>query len=80
MEVAAAIGRLSQSTQPLSCALGKKSSAARSVMGERGLISLPFKSLTDFLEHGRTLDEFIDDFPGATREAAVAALEEARSK
>lgn len=49
-------------------------------MGERGLISLPFKSLTDYLEHGRTLDEFIDDFPGATREAAVAALEEARSK
>ena len=40
---------------------------------------VPFKSLTDYLEHGRTLDEFLDDFPGVTREAAIAALEEARS-
>jgi uncharacterized protein (DUF433 family) len=40
---------------------------------------VPFKSLTDYLEHGRTLDEFLEDFPGVTREAAVAALEEARS-
>jgi len=36
----------------------------------------PFKSLTDYLEHGGTLDEFLDDFPGVTREAAVAAIEE----
>jgi len=40
---------------------------------------VPFKSLTDYLEHGRTLDEFLDDFPSVTREAAIAALEEARS-
>ena len=40
---------------------------------------VPFKSLTDYLEHGHTLDEFLDDFPGVSREAAVAALEEARS-
>ena len=40
---------------------------------------VPFKSLTDYLEHGRTLDEFLDDFPGVTRVAAIAALEEARS-
>jgi uncharacterized protein (DUF433 family) len=40
---------------------------------------VPFKSLTDYLEHGRTLDEFLEDFPGVTREAAIAALEEARS-
>jgi len=40
---------------------------------------VPFKSLTDYLEHGRTLDEFLEDFPGVTRDAAVAALEEARS-
>ncbi|HEX7285765.1 MAG TPA: DUF433 domain-containing protein [Candidatus Angelobacter sp.] len=39
---------------------------------------VPFKSLTDYLEHGRTLDEFLEDFPGVTREAAVAAIEEAR--
>jgi uncharacterized protein (DUF433 family) len=40
---------------------------------------VPFKSLTDYLEHGRTLSEFLDDFPGVSREAAIAALEEARS-
>lgn len=40
---------------------------------------VPFKSLTDYLEHGRALDEFLEDFPGVTREAAITALEEARS-
>jgi len=40
---------------------------------------VPFKSLTDYLEHGRSLNEFLEDFPGVSREAAVAALEEARS-
>lgn len=40
---------------------------------------VPFKSLTDYLGHGHTLDEFLDDFPGVTRTAAIAALEEARS-
>jgi len=40
---------------------------------------VPFKSLTDYLEGGHTLAEFLDDFPGVSREAAVAALEEARS-
>jgi uncharacterized protein (DUF433 family) len=40
---------------------------------------VPFKSLTDYLEHGRSLDEFLEDFPGVTREAAVAAIEEART-
>jgi len=38
---------------------------------------VPFKSLTDYLEHGHTLEEFLDDFPGVTRTAAIAALEEA---
>jgi uncharacterized protein (DUF433 family) len=39
---------------------------------------VPFKSLTDYLGHGRTLDEFLDDFPSVTRSEAIAALEEAR--
>ena len=39
---------------------------------------VPFKSLTDYLEHGRTLDEFMEDFPSVTRTSAIAALEEAR--
>jgi uncharacterized protein (DUF433 family) len=39
---------------------------------------VPFKCLTDYLEHERTLMEFLEDFPGVTREDAVAALDEAR--
>jgi uncharacterized protein (DUF433 family) len=35
--------------------------------------------LLDYLEGGQTLDEFLDDFPTVTREAAVSALELAKS-
>lgn len=40
---------------------------------------VPVDSLIDYLEAGDTLDEFLDNFPSVTREAAVAALEEAKS-
>ena len=40
---------------------------------------VPFKSLIDYLEHGRSLGEFLEDFPSVSREDAIAALEEARS-
>jgi uncharacterized protein (DUF433 family) len=40
---------------------------------------VPFQALLDYLEGGQTLDEFLDDFPTVSREAAVAALEFARS-
>jgi uncharacterized protein (DUF433 family) len=39
---------------------------------------VPFKALTDYIEHGRTLGEFLEDFPSVTRGEAIAALEEAR--
>lgn len=39
---------------------------------------VPFKSLIDYLEHGKTLSEFLEDFPSASRSDAIAALEEAR--
>jgi len=39
---------------------------------------VPFKVLTDYLEGGETLDAFLEQYPSVTREAAVAALEEAR--
>jgi len=39
---------------------------------------VPLKALLDYLEAGRPLDEFLDDFPSVTREQAVAALEEAK--
>ena len=41
---------------------------------------VPFKCLIDYLEHGRTLAEFLEDFPSVTREVAIAALEEAKAK
>jgi len=39
---------------------------------------VPFQALLDYLEGGETLDEFLDDFPTVTREAAVSALELAK--
>jgi len=40
---------------------------------------VPFQALLDYLEGGETLDEFLDDFPTVTREAAVHALEHAKT-
>ena len=40
---------------------------------------VPVDSLIDYLEAGDTLDEFLDNFPSVSREAAVAALEEAKA-
>jgi uncharacterized protein (DUF433 family) len=40
---------------------------------------VPFQALLDYLEGGQTLDDFLDDFPTVTREAAVLALEHAKS-
>ena len=40
---------------------------------------VPFQALLDYLEGGQTLDEFLDDFPTVTREAAIRALELAKS-
>jgi uncharacterized protein (DUF433 family) len=40
---------------------------------------VPFQALIDYLEGGHNLDDFLSDFPTVTREAAIAALEEAKS-
>jgi uncharacterized protein (DUF433 family) len=40
---------------------------------------VPFQTLLDYLEGGDTLDEFLEQFPGVSREQAVAALEEAKA-
>ena len=40
---------------------------------------VPFKALTDYLEAGDSLAEFLEQYPTVSREAAIAALEEARS-
>jgi uncharacterized protein (DUF433 family) len=40
---------------------------------------VPFQALVDYLEGGDTLDEFLGQYPGVTREQAIAALEEAKA-
>ena len=40
---------------------------------------VPVDSLIDYLEAGDSLDEFLDNFPSVSREAVVAALEEAKT-
>ena len=40
---------------------------------------VPFQALLDYLEGGQALDEFLDDFPTVSKEAAIAALEFAKS-
>ncbi len=40
---------------------------------------VPFQTLIEYLESNQPLNEFLDDFPSVTREAAIAALEEAKS-
>lgn len=39
---------------------------------------VPIQALFDYLGDGETLDEFLTGFPTVTREAALAALEEAK--
>lgn len=39
---------------------------------------VPLQTLFDYLEAGDSLEEFLDGFPTVSREAAIAALEEAR--
>ena len=39
---------------------------------------VPIRNLTDYLEAGETLDEFLADFPSVSREQAVAFLEQAK--
>ena len=40
---------------------------------------VPFQILLDYLEGGDTLDEFLEQYPGVSREIAIATLEEAKS-
>jgi uncharacterized protein (DUF433 family) len=39
---------------------------------------VPFKILTEYLEGGDTLEQFLDQYPSVSRELAIAAIEEAR--
>jgi uncharacterized protein (DUF433 family) len=37
---------------------------------------IPFKILTDYLEGGDSLDDFLDQYPSVSREDAIAAIEQ----
>lgn len=39
---------------------------------------VPFKLLTDYLEGGDTVDQFLEQYPSASCELAIAAIEEAQ--
>jgi uncharacterized protein (DUF433 family) len=39
---------------------------------------VPVQTLFDYLEGGETIEDFLEGFPTVPREAAVAALEEAK--
>jgi uncharacterized protein (DUF433 family) len=39
---------------------------------------VPIQTLFDYLEGGETLEDFLEGFPTVSREAAVAALKEAK--
>ena len=39
---------------------------------------VPIRALFDYLEGGETLENFLQGFPTVSREAAIAALEEAK--
>lgn len=39
---------------------------------------VPVKNLTDYLEAGDTLDEFLEDFPSVSRQQAIGFLEQAK--
>jgi uncharacterized protein (DUF433 family) len=36
---------------------------------------VPVQALLDYLEGGDTIEEFLDDYPGVSRERAIAFLE-----
>jgi uncharacterized protein (DUF433 family) len=40
---------------------------------------VPIKNLFDYIEGGHTLNDFLEGFPGVTREQAIAVLELAQS-
>lgn len=39
---------------------------------------VPFHNLLDYIEGGHTINEFLEEFPSVSREAAITALEQAK--
>lgn len=40
---------------------------------------VPLQNLFDYLKEGPSMDDFLEGFPGVSRESAVTALEEAQA-
>jgi uncharacterized protein (DUF433 family) len=40
---------------------------------------IPVATLFDYLEEGESIDDFLEGYPGVTREQVVAVLEEAKA-
>jgi len=68
------------STAKMACAM-KKEDVVRSgpdfLSGMPRFVGarVPVKALFDYIQGGETLDEFLEDFPGVTREQALAVLD-----
>jgi uncharacterized protein (DUF433 family) len=72
------IGDLIQSGQPLFGIIWinpARLSGAPCFAGSR----VPVKNLFDYIESGYTLDQFLDDFDGVTRDQAAAVIELAQA-
>jgi len=41
---------------------------------------VPVQTLLDYLEHGESIDDFLEGFPTVSRDQVIASLEEAKSK
>jgi uncharacterized protein (DUF433 family) len=91
-EITAPVGNLGQGNQKvviLTRMVFNKNMSCEVVVQDPEILSgtpvfagtrVPVRNLLDYLEGGYTLDEFLDDFPGVTREQVVAFLEEASAK
>ena len=66
------------------CAVGQEQSVIHSDPGILGGATVfvgtrvPVRTLLDYLEAGRPLAEFLDDFPTVTRSHAIAVLEQVK--
>ena len=41
---------------------------------------VPLQTLLDYLEAGKSIDDFLEGFPSVTREQVIAFLEEAKAR
>jgi uncharacterized protein (DUF433 family) len=41
---------------------------------------VPVRNLTDYLEHGGSIDEFLDDYPSVSRDQVLQFLKEAHAR